>query len=40
LLAAILKMVVEVIPQNPVDPQFRQGNTLGPSNLHWQRAKF
>jgi toxin YhaV len=40
LLAAILKMVVEVIPQNPVDPKFRQGNTLGPSYRHWQRAKF
>ena len=40
LLAAILKMAFEVIPRNPADPMFLQGNTLGPSFRHWQRGKF
>jgi len=39
-LAAILKMALEFIPQNPADPVFRQGNTLGPDYRHWQRGKF
>jgi toxin YhaV len=40
LLAAISKMAFEVIPGDPSHPMFRQGNTLGPSNRHWRRAKF
>jgi toxin YhaV len=40
LLAAILKIAFEIIPQDPADARFRQGNTLGPSYRHWQRAKF
>jgi toxin YhaV len=40
LLAAILKMAFEVIPQNPAHPMFLQGNTLGPEHRHWHRGKF
>jgi toxin YhaV len=29
-----------VIPRDPNGPEFRQGNTLGPDNRHWFRAKF
>jgi toxin YhaV len=40
LLAAIVKMAFEVIPNDPADRSFRQGNTLGASYRHWHRAKF
>jgi len=40
LLAAILKMGFEVIPANPADRMFYQGNTLGPAYRHWHRGKF
>jgi toxin YhaV len=40
LLAAILKMAFEVIPQNPADRAFWQGNTLGASYRRWHRGKF
>jgi len=40
LLAAIYKMAFEVIPQNPSDRAFWQGNTLGPAYRHWHRGKF
>ena len=40
LLAAVYKMVLEVIPQNPADRAFWQGNTLGSLYRHWHRAKF
>ncbi|MCG6122342.1 MAG: type II toxin-antitoxin system YhaV family toxin [Microvirga sp.] len=39
-LAAILKLVTEMIPADPGAPQFRQGDTLGPTRKHWFRAKF
>lgn len=39
-LAAILKLVGEVIPADPSAAQFRQGDTLGPARKHWFRAKF
>jgi toxin YhaV len=39
-LAAIRKLIFEVIPTDPTDPQFRQGATLGESHKHWFRAKF
>lgn len=39
-LAAIRKLMLEVIPADPTDPQFRQGGTLGDSHKHWFRAKF
>jgi len=39
-LAAIWKLITEVIPADPASPQFRQGGTLGPDRKHWFRAKF
>lgn len=39
-LAAIRKLVFEVVPQNPEAPEFRQGETLDGSRKHWFRAKF
>lgn len=39
-LAAIERLIFSVIPENPSDPAFRQGLTLGPENKHWFRAKF
>jgi toxin YhaV len=40
LLATINHYTREVIPRDPNGPEFRQGNTLGPGNRHWFRAKF
>jgi toxin YhaV len=40
LLAALFKLVVDVIPANPNEPAFRQGDTLGSGRKHWFRAKF
>src|SRR5260370_34429633 len=40
LLAAILKMAFEVIPQNPADRAFWQGNTLRPSYRPWHPGQF
>ncbi len=40
LLATIHRYVMESIPRNPNAPEFRQGDTLGPDNRHWFRAKF
>jgi toxin YhaV len=39
-LAAIAKLVFEIIPQDPTHPKYRQRNTLGDSYKHWFRAKF
>nr|WP_232787668.1 type II toxin-antitoxin system YhaV family toxin [Paraglaciecola sp. MB-3u-78] len=39
-LAAIQRLIFQLIPQDPTHPEFRQGNTLGESNKHWFRAKF
>jgi len=39
-LAAIRKLIFEVIPQDPSRPEFRQGKTLGERHKHWFRAKF
>jgi len=39
-LAAISKLAFEVIPQNPAEPQYRLGRTLGGDHKHWRRAKF
>ena len=39
-LAAIAKLVFEVIPQDPARPDYRQGVTLGDTYKHWFRAKF
>jgi toxin YhaV len=40
LLAMIHRHVTEIIPRDPNAPEFRQGDTLGPDNRHWFRAKF
>ena len=40
LLAALRKLLFEVIPIDPTRPEFRQGGTLGPARKHWFRAKF
>ncbi len=40
LLAALRKLVFEVVPVDPARPEFRQGRTLGPDRKHWFRAKF
>jgi len=39
-LAAIEKLVFEIIPSDPTVPEYRQGSTLGDNNKHWFRAKF
>mgnify|MGYP001570749104 CR=1 FL=1 len=39
-LAAIAKLVFEVIPLDPSRADYRQGNTLGEEYRHWFRAKF
>src|SRR5438552_1441828 len=40
LLATIRRYIMEIIPKDPNAPEFRQGDTLGPDNRHWFRAKF
>ncbi|HEX8316946.1 type II toxin-antitoxin system YhaV family toxin [Longimicrobium sp.] len=39
-LAAIYRLITEIIPANPNSPEFRQGNTLGRENRHWFSAGF
>ena len=39
-LAAITKLILEVIPQDPSRSEYRQGSTLGEDHKHWFRAKF
>ncbi len=39
-LAAIYRLVTEIIPADPGAPEFRQGNTLGKRNRHWFSAGF
>lgn len=39
-LAAITKLIIEKIPQDPTLPEYRQGTTLGDEYKHWFRAKF
>ena len=39
-LAAIRKLIFDVIPQDPARPEYRQGKTLGSEYKHWFRAKF
>ena len=40
LLAAIHRLIFELIPRDPGATEFRQGNTLGADNRNWFRAKF
>lgn len=37
---AALRLVHEIIPNDPADPSFRLGRALGPGYSHWFRAKF
>jgi toxin YhaV len=39
-LAAIAKLALEVIPQDPARTEYRQGDSLGAAHRHWFRAKF
>ena len=39
-LAAIARLMLHDIPQDPSRKEFQQGSTLGPAHRHWQRAKF
>jgi FeS assembly SUF system protein len=39
-LAAIFRLVTEIISRDPNAPGFRQGNTLGTANRHWFSAGF
>jgi toxin YhaV len=39
-LAAITKLALEDIPENPTRPEYRQGGSLGAERKHWFRAKF
>jgi len=39
-LAAITKLAFDIIPQDPMRPEYRQGSTLGDDHKHWFRAKF
>ncbi len=39
-LAAIQRLIFELIPHDPTSPEFRQGSTLDDDNKHWFRAKF
>lgn len=39
-LAAISKLIFDIIPNNPTLPIYRQGNALGANYTHWFRAKF
>ena len=40
LLAAIVRLTMEIIPADPGAKAFRQGATLGGRRKHWFRAKF
>lgn len=39
LLARVQKVIKEDIPQDPLDPKFNIGNTLGPKYRAWRRSK-
>ena len=39
-LAAIAKLMFDVVPQDPTRPEYRQGGALGDEHKHWLRAKF
>jgi len=39
-LAAIARLAFEIIPADPVRPEYRLGATLGEGRKHWFRAKF
>lgn len=40
LLAQLRTVIFERIPQDPTNPRYRQGGTLGNAHKHWFRDKF
>ena len=40
LFAAMSRLMLDVIPDDPARKAYRQGKTLGPRYRHWRRAKF
>ncbi|HET6546095.1 MAG TPA: type II toxin-antitoxin system YhaV family toxin [Rhodanobacteraceae bacterium] len=39
LLRALSHLILDVVPHDPSNDVYRQGNTLGPAYRHWRRAK-
>jgi toxin YhaV len=39
-LAAVVRLVRDVIPGDPARPEYALGHTLGAEHSHWRRAKF
>ena len=39
-LAAIARLMLQDIPQDPSRKEYQQGSTLGAAHRHWRRAKF
>ena len=39
-LAAIARLMLHDIPQDPARREFQQGTSLGPAHRHWRRAQF
>ena len=40
LLAALRRLIFQVVPEDPTRAEYRQGTTLGADGRHWFRAKF
>ena len=40
LFQGLSRLMLEVIPQNPSEDEYRQGNTLGARYRHWRRARI
>jgi toxin YhaV len=40
LLAAIARLILDVVPADPGKPEYRLGNSLGPEYRNWFRVKF
>jgi toxin YhaV len=38
--AAIARLMLQDIPQDPSRKEYQQGSTLGDAHRHWRRAKF
>lgn len=37
---ALTTLILEVVPSDPNQDEYRQGNTMGPAFRHWRRAKI
>ena len=40
LFAALAKLILETVPNDPSRDEYRQGNTMGSDYRHWRRARF